>query len=154
MTQTQSMESQFFQLEHTQKKAVQLLQISKLLAGPVTLKFHIGDTNLTGGYQLSHENQAISEAGLVDMWAKLTPGFNPAESQENPNFQQRDATWRSPENPVIRELQAISYEHHRPDRVLMTRDSLAAVDQASTTMTLLRENWSDYDGLLFQLSLQ
>ena len=153
---TAHMQSEFFNLKATQIKAVQMLQISQLLRDiPATIKFHIGDTNLTGGDQLEKENRAIQQAGLVDMWARLTPSFDSSENQSDPIYQTRDATWRSPENTVIKELQGVAYyEHHRPDRVLMTSDSLAKVNQADTKITLLRENWSDHDGLLLQLSLE
>ena len=152
---TAHMQSEFFTSEGTRKKAAQLMQISQLLeACPATIKFHIGDTNLTGGPQLCDENKAITNAGLVDLWPKLTTDFDPAENQGNEDFQTRDATWRSPENPVIQELQGTIYEHHRPDRVLMNKASWALVDQKSTTMTLLKENWSDHDGLLLHMALK
>jgi hypothetical protein len=83
--------------------------------------------------------------------ADCDAGFDVRERQENDAFQQRDATWSSPENKTMLELQGIVHEHHRTDRVLVAKKCSTGVVQQSSIMNIVRSDWSDHFGLNFWL---
>jgi endonuclease/exonuclease/phosphatase family metal-dependent hydrolase len=160
---TAHLQSSFFTQEATATKAVQLRQVADALtqassqsntglAPESCFKVYAGDTNLTGNHLLAQENKAIKDAGFVDVWPSTTPAFDRKELQDDVTFQRRDATWCSPENKTIFDLQKTSYiEHHRPDRVLLEkRTAKRYLYRAS--MDIIRTEWSDHYGVSFAIA--
>jgi DNA polymerase beta len=137
--------------EATAIKASQLKQVEDFFEYTSTnsFRFYIGDTNFTGGAQLEGENKAVSDAGLIDLWEILTPGFDITDNdQKSLIWKTRDSTWRSPENPRIAELCTRKRnKHYRLDRMLVDKKCVDMIDIERSSITILKENWSDHDGL-------
>jgi len=155
---TAHMESKFFDKTALDFKKKQLLQISEILHNnpSARIAFHMGDTNLTGDDWLKKENTAIQDAGLVDMAPILVDGFDIKEDQNSDRFKYQDATWRSGPgdkraNSTIQEIGGEEYtEFHRPDRILMTIESIPNISPDSTVQ-IIKDQLSDHDSLLFTL---
>ena len=146
---TAHLESEFFEKRYTQKKIKQLEQVRDQLVLHMSesdnkyrqqLAFYMGDTNLTGAEELQRENAGIAQLGFTDMW-KVVRGdmFDHTEQQSSKSFCAQDCTWCAPENPTILKLQAIEFEHHRPDRLLFLHPTLVPT---GIKMDIIRETWS------------
>jgi endonuclease/exonuclease/phosphatase family metal-dependent hydrolase len=124
-------------------------------------KLYIGDTNFTGwsSAQLQNENDVIKLTGFVDLWARLNfhTDADHKEGETSKTFQLRDATWRFPENRTTQALtlkmDANGPRYARPDRVLLDVSFIDALYTDDTSMTILRNNLSDHDGLLCTLAV-
>ncbi len=165
---TAHLASRFFTKQFTQQKADQLKQVQEIQEDIVArsgssgvLRLLMGDTNLTGGPMLVDENRAVSDAGWEDAWKtwKLSElgvapqKFDHMEWRQNILSWKNDhATWRSDDNPNIRRFGNPSVgENHRPDRLLIATSSTPLVE--SVQMDIVKQNFSDHDGLAATLYL-
>jgi len=160
---TAHLASKFFVEEALPRKRLQLQQIGKLLRQHATsasssVCFHVGDTNLVGDEGVRKDNEAVSDAGLEDLFAMTEKTWDPAEesSKENKkNFQRNHATWRAPENPVTFQLGHKHHEFHRPDRMFITSESRQKLLQVPlSSVRIQKENMSDHDGLISKLVIR
>ena len=145
---TAHLESEFFTQEATDLKADQLRLVAARLCAIPKMQMYIfaGDMNLTGGPWLTQENDAVARAGFLDVFTQR-PGF--CVTENNKEWAETDATWCSPENPMIRKLQNIHNEHHRPDRMLLL-DAGNALPVIKSSH-VVRKNWSDHYGIMATL---
>lgn len=152
------LDSKFYTDESTAIKAEQLKQANLFFESEDDsyFKFFVGDTNFTGRTQFENERLAISDAKMVDLWELLTPDFDPTSNdQKTFEWKTRDSTWRSPENVRTEELCNIKKgEHYRLDRILVDQSSMDMLDLKNSSIEILRNDWSDHDGLSIKLALR